>query len=654
MLKSRLLFLFIVFAAAWGLVVLRSAQLQILPDSKLAELQKRQFRAVVELPPRRGAILDRAGKELAVSVPAYSVFADPEIIEKPKLVARTLGPLISEHPNLLLKKIKVKNKRFVWLKRRISTEDKARIQTQIQNKNLKGIGFVEESRRVYPNGDFLSQVLGFVGSEDRGLEGLERHFDSYLRGEKKILRFERDARGRPLVLDGQVFTEMPSGADLELTIDSEIQFTLEKALKETRDSLAADSALGVVIDVGSNEVLAMAQTPGFDPNRPFASPVADWRNRTISDVFEPGSVVKSLVIAGAIDNELFKPNSRINCEGGKLQLGDRVVREADPRKVFDMLSVSEVLAKSSNIGTTKIALKMGDQLLQKTITSFGLGARTALETSGEAKGLLKPLPWRPHLMANISFGHGVATTPLQIANAYTAIANGGTLRQPILVRAIRNPETGEEIQIKTKDLGQPISAETARLMRLMLTEATGEHGTGYLARVAGFPVAGKTGTAQKVDASGGYRKGEYISSFAGMIPSHQPKYVIYVAVDNPRDKYYGSEVAAPLFSRIAAYAIRKSGLSPILISENNVLKSQVPAKVDQVAIDRIREFARSIETGGEDQVPDLTGLSLREALNRVRGSNLKLKPTGRGLVLSTDPSAGEPLPTSRTLQVKLQ
>jgi cell division protein FtsI (penicillin-binding protein 3) len=656
--KSRVLILFLVFAAFWGVVLLRSARLQILPDQRLAERKRKQFRTVVELPARRGSIVDRNGKELAVSVPTFSLFADPKLIESHRWLAKKLAPLLGQSASDIHKRIRDRSRRFVWLKRNLDRD----LRDQIARKRWDGIGFVEESKRVYPNGELLSQVIGFIGREGRGLEGLERHYDSYLRGEKKVIEVEKDARGRPLVLDGQVFTELPAGADLELTIDSELQFVLERSLRDTVQDFSADGAVGIVMDVETNEVLAMGQSPTFDLNQALSTAPDLRRNKNITDVFEPGSVMKTLVVAGALNADVIKPNSKFDGEGGRMKVGDRIIREADASENYGVMTVSDIIAKSSNVGTAKIAFKLGEDRLRSVVTGFGFGERSGIETIGESKGLLQKTRWHDHLLANISFGHGIATTPLQIANAYAAIANGGELRTPLLVRSIRNSESGDEVSFRARLLRRVLNRDVASTMRWVLTGVTAPTGTGYLARIPGFPVAGKTGTAQKVDPKGGYKPGAYVSSFAGMVPSNNPKFVVYVAVDNPRDKYYGAQVAAPLFARVAGYAVRRAGLTPILISEDNLVGGRVSSSpahsgADPSAtapIERIRKMAEMLRAQDENQVPDLRGLSLRDALNRVRGSDLKLQIRGTGQVTRTLPEPGETLPSSKTIQVILE
>lgn len=647
--KTRVLLVFLVFCLFWSALVLRSAHLQIVPDKKLAGLQKKQYRTLIEIPPRRGNITDRNGKELAVAIPTYSLYADPKIIEDPRKWSKAISRIIGVNWGSIYKKVKNQKRRFVWIKKRLPKDQREKIIAL----KMRGHGFVEEGQRIYPNEGLLAPVLGFVGANGRGLEGLEREFDKYLRGETRTLKVERDARGRPLLAGGKVFTEMPSGADVELSIDSNLQFIVEKALAETVSSFNADSAIGIVMDVETSEILSLGYAPTYNNNKPFEYKRERWRNKIATDMFEPGSVMKTMVIAGALRSGIVRPNTKIDCEGGRMKVGRRVIREADAHHIFDDLTVTEILAKSSNVGTAKIAFRLGEEKTRQTLSDFGFGEKTDIGLPGESAGILQSLPWRQHLLANVSFGHGVAATPLQIVSAYNVIANGGELKTPVLIKNIRNLESGENLNFQSKTIRRVMSSEEAATLRLMLNQVTAKAGTGYNARVPGFMVAGKTGTAQKLDENGSYKSKAYISSFAGMIPAHNPKYVIYVAVDNPRDKYYGSEVAAPLFARIAGYAIRRSGLAPSYLTEKNLIKTNKgPDKKAKLKV--IRDMASDMQASSDNKVPDFSGLTLREVMKRVKGLPLDIQVKGSGRVVKTYPSANEALPKSKTVKIILE
>lgn len=572
--KSRIITLFILLTAMWALLVVRAAFLQVIPNERLEALRRKQFETVVTLQSRRGDVTDRKGHELAISTTSYSLFADPKLIERPERTARLLAKHLHMSYLPIAEKLKQAKKRFVWVQRHLGRAKR----DEIAAYKIRGLGFIEESKRTYPNETVLSHVLGFVGGEGSGLEGLEAQYNSRLEANRKRISIQRDARGRPLIVGGQLFTEAPDGADVELTIDRELQYIVEQEIKAAIVTHEADSATAVILDARTSEILAMANAPAFDPNRPADFPAERRRNRAIVDAFEPGSTMKTFVVGAALAKGLVEPNTKFDCEDGAFKIDGRVIHEADAQHKFKSLTVSEILSHSSNIGMTKIALKLGASEVSNVLNSFGFGSRTGVDLPAEAAGILQPLPWRNHLLGNISFGHGVAATPLQIANAYAAVANGGWLRRPYIVRRVRDNETGDIIEAGPKTIRRVLMPEIAAKLKLMLSAATGEGATGWNARINGFPVAGKTGTAQKVNPNGrGYLPNAYVSSFAGFLPVNDPKFVIYIAIDNPRKGYYGSQVAAPVFAKIAGFAVRQAGLAPVLITEADLL----PAEADR-------------------------------------------------------------------------
>lgn len=666
--RSRIVIILILLTAAWGLMIARAAFLQVLPNDRLKTLQKKQFQTVVTLNPRRGDVLDRNGNELAVSMMTYSLFADPKIIEEPKKVARQLASELNVPVRSIEEKLQSRRKRFVWIERQLPKSKR----DAIDEWKIRGLGFIEESSRVYPNDRLLANVLGNVGGDGQGLEGLELKFNDQLQAVRKSVSLSKDARGRPLIVNGQMFHQVPDGSDVQLTIDREIQFTLEQELHQAVRAQNAEAAIGIVLDAQTSEVLAMASSPSFDPNRARDFSADRKRNRTVTDVFEPGSTMKTFVIAGALTKGILEPNTKFDCENGHFKIGKRVIREADSRHRFGILTVSEILAQSSNIGTTKIAFQLGEDRVRETFKQFGFGEKTGIDFPGEARGILHATPWHDHLLANISFGHGIAATPIQIANAYAAIANGGYLRRPFIVKAIRDHETNDVTETKPKVVRRVLNEDQVAKMRIMLANATSENGTGMNARVPGFPVAGKTGTAQRVNENGrGYLRGGYISSFAGFLPANDPKFVIYIAVDRPKKEYYGASVAAPVFSRVAKFAVRRAGLAPVLITESNV----VPSARRQVSVvprvhRPIEDFAtvqQAVARNGAATaaparhpeaanavVPDLTGLTLREVLSRISGSDISVQVRGHGFVTRTVPGAGARFPENKDLTVILE
>ncbi len=669
--KSRIYILFVGILGLWSFLVLRAAYLQILPNDRLEKLQNRQFQTVINLQSRRGAITDRNGRDLAISMTSYSVYADPQIIEDKKTCARKLAKIFGAKVSSYYAKIKDDKKRFIWIERQIE-KPKADLVSELK---IRGLSIVEEFKRVYPNDQLLSNALGFIGREGQGLEGLELFYDQQLQGNKKKVVMRRDARGRPLIADGMMFAENPEGTEIKLTIDSELQHKLDTELEEAITNFDADQAVGIVLDAKTSEILALSSSPQFDSNLAISTKSDIRRNRVITDMFEPGSTMKTFVIAKAFNENQLAPNTKIDTENGILKIGKRTIREAEASHKWSQLTASEILAYSSNVGASKIAFKLGAESVRQALVDFGFGQKTNVDLPGESRGNLQSLPWGEHLLANISFGHGVAVNALQMANAYAAIANGGQLMQPYIVKSLRDADSGESIEVKSKFIRQVVRPEVANQMKMMLTSVTAPGGSGVNAKVDGFIVAGKTGTAQKVNPNGlGYLPNGYISSFAGFIPANDPKYVIYVVVDHPKkNAYYGSQVAAPIFSRVASYAVRKAGLAPVLLTEKNLVDKNLAEK--NVAIKK-QAFKKLNEKIQEDErlahaeedlaagsnlaapnritVPNFTGLSMREVIQKVSGQNLEIKFKGQGLVKTSYPEPGQTLPESGVVTVILE
>ncbi len=656
--KSKIITLFAITCFLWTVLLARAAYLQFLPQDKLNALQEKQFQTVVTLPSRRGAIVDTHGKELAMTSPTYSVYADPKIITGKKQVAKTLAKILNVPVSSIMVKIKTNSKRFVWLERLITASQAS----EIRDLKVRGLGLVEEWKRIYPNDQVLSSTLGFVGKEGQALEGLELHYDSVLKGEKKKVTLRKDARGRPLVQDGLLFTETPQGKEIKLTIDSDLQYFVETELHQAIKKYEADGAWAVVLDAKTSAIRALASLPHFDPNSPASASSFVRRNRSVTDTFEPGSTLKTFVIAEALEKNIIQPTTRINCENGSFKIGKRIIREAEKDHAQGIISVTDVLAYSSNIGTSKIALMLGDDQLKQGLSHFGFGERSGVDLPGEAKGITVPLPWRDHLIANVSFGQGITASPLQIANAYAAIANGGMLNKPYIVQQISDLETNE-LEIHTpQPIRRVVSEDTAEKMRQMLMAVTADKATGALARVPGYFIGGKTGTAQKVKTEGrGYLPGGYIGSFAGFIPANAPEYVIFVGFDRPRKGYYGSQVAAPVFAKIASYAVRRGGVLPDTLSEepSRTLSKAAMSK----AIAKIADEEKSVEVTREKfafensllmSAPKLKSLTIREVLAQASEQQIQIKFVGSGRVESTWPAEGEALNADRNMTVFLK
>ena len=651
MVKSRFFVLFFGLIVGWCVIIARATQLQILPNKRLAELERSQYRTRIDLPARRGVIFDRNGKELAVTVPSYSLYADPKEIRNQWTFDHILARRLGYSPNFIYQKIRDRSKQFVWIDRHL----KKQFVASLMRLHLKGLAAIQEPDRVYPNGNLLSQVLGFVGEDGRGLSGLELQYDHLLKGKGRTVVLERDARGRPLLVNGKIFTDTPAGYDLHLTVDAELQFKLEQELEKTVRIHEADSATGVVLDAQNSNILAIATVPTFNPNRAWDAKPSLWRDRVVTDAFEPGSVVKPLIFSKAIEEGIIKPNTRTFCDNGHMLIDGHIIHEADTP--FGWLTTTQILMKSSNIGAAKVAFAMGAARVREALKDFGFGKPLGVSLPGESGGFVKPLPWRKIRLADIAFGQGVEATALQIADAYAAIANGGILRTPRIVSELVNEQTGKHIKIKSHIIRRVISPEVASTMRLMLSMVTTSEGTGYNARVSGYPVAGKTGTAQVAVPGKGYVSGDYIASFVGFLPANDPRFVIYIVVNHPRDGYYGAEVAAPVFSEIASFAVQRAALPPVLLTRKSILNNSAIARdaaTQAQSIARIRRMAQVLAAEEKNQTPNFTGLTLREVLNEIRGMPIHIQIHGNGVVSMTVPPAGDTLPANKRVSIYLK
>jgi cell division protein FtsI (penicillin-binding protein 3) len=545
--RARLILLAVGSAAGFLALAARCAQLQIVLSSDLLDQARAQQERTIALDPPRGPILDRNGKELALSLEVDSVFADPSEIGDPAAAARRLAPILGAQVPDLRERL-ASGRSFVWLRRKIDPALRRRVEAL----KLRGIGFVRESRRFYPKRTLAAHVLGSCGIDNQGLAGLEFAYDGAIKGIPGRMMFVRDGRGER-VLDHSR-TEATPGLGLRLTLDEVIQHVVERELDAVMESTRADGATVVVLRPGTGEVLALASRPTFDPNSYSAAREEARRNRAVTDYYEPGSTFKVITAAAALDRGRVRPNEVIWCENGSIVVARH--RFDEDGRPFGNLTFTEVLARSSNVGAIKVARRLAPEDFLHALRAFGFGRRTGIDLPGEGPGMLRDLDdWSGLSQASMAIGQEVGTTPVQLAAALGAVANDGVWVRPRVVESQfaadgprRPPRPADD-----RDQRRVISASAARTLRRMLQSVTGaEEGTGRAAAVPGYSVAGKTGTAQKVDATGRYARGRYVSWFAGLVPADQPALVIVVMVDEPRGpKFHGGDVAAPVFSRVA-------------------------------------------------------------------------------------------------------
>jgi cell division protein FtsI (penicillin-binding protein 3) len=538
----------------FAVVVVRLVQLQVLEAAELSLRADRQHQKTVTVEGSRGMIYDRRGKVLAMNLEVPSVFGVPTALDDLPRTARSLARVLRVRADEIEKKLR-SDRHFVWIARQVDPEQGRRLEQLA----LSGIGMVMEGRRFYPNGQLLSHVLGFTGIDGQGLEGLERRYDVLLRGEKRRIVLQRDALGRTVFPKG--FTEQGplAGYSLTLTIDEVIQYIAEKELDEAVSASQAKGGVVVVMDPQTGAVLAMAITPRFDPNAVRGLSADRWRNRVITDTYEPGSTMKIFLAAAALEEQVMKPESLIDAEQGRMVVAGTVIH--DHEKV-GWVTFAEAIQRSSNVAAAKIAMALGEARLYRYLRAFGFGQKTEIDLPGEVPGLLKePRDWGPRTLASLAIGQEIGITPIQLATAVSAVANGGWLMRPYVVAEVRDGYGHLVVQTQPEVRRHPITSETAQTLGAIL-QGVVTAGTGRRAQVSGFRVAGKTGTAQKVDpATGTYSPTKSVASFAGYVPLENPRLTIVVIIDEPQGEAWGGTVAAPVFRRVAEQVLPYLGVA---------------------------------------------------------------------------------------------
>jgi cell division protein FtsI (penicillin-binding protein 3) len=538
----------------FGVVLFRLVSLQVLQAAELTVKADRQHQKTVSLEGVRGMITDRHGKVLAMNVEVPSVFGVPTALESPAKTARHLSPVLRVSTGELERKLR-QDRGFVWLARKLDPEQGRRLERM----PMDGIGMVMEGRRFYPKGPLLSHVLGFAGMDGEGLEGLERRYESHLHGEKRVTILQRDALGRTVFPKGRAEQAPAPGHNLALTIDEVIQYITEKELEEAVTRAHAKSGTMIVLDPQTGALLALAISPRFDPNAVGALGPDRWRNRALTDAYEPGSTMKAVVAAAAIEEGLMRPHTLVFGENGRMTVANTVIHDHEK---MGWVTFAEVIQKSSNIGAAKTGMALGDQRLYRYLQAFGFGQRTEIDLPGEAGGLIRdPRYWGRRSVASISMGQEIGVTPIQMAAAIGAIANGGVLMKPYVVSEIRDAQGVVVKQVLPQVKRRVVSPETARTVTSIL-EGVVTDGTGGKAAIPGFRVAGKTGTAQKIDPrTGAYSATQFVGSFVGFVPAERPRLAMIVVIDEPHGEAWGGTVAAPVFRRVGEQVLNYLGVS---------------------------------------------------------------------------------------------
>jgi len=624
------------------LVFIRLVQFTVIQSEQLAYQATMQHNQRLTVTPRRGAIVDRNGAPLALSIPAESLFVRPRKLSAPMA---TLGPALAQTLRASPQAVEAALRSpapFVWLKRQATPQEAA----QVRALGLAGIDSFETQRRFYPHGTLAAQLLGFTNIDAKGLEGIERAYDEYLRGKSAEVTQERDALGRPILAQG---AELPPEAlNVRLTLDIDLQYLAERELERTIHATHAKAGTVVVLDPQTFAVLALAQFPTFDLNAPGTVPDEVRRNPAVSDPYEPGSTLKVLLAAAALDANVIRPEDRVFCESGRYPVGRHTIHD---HHSYGWLSFAEVLQRSSNIGAAKVGERLGKETYQKYLRAFGLGKKTGIDLPLESPGLLAPAEeWSRINLVTASFGQGIAVTPIQLAAAYATLANDGVLMRPYIVQEVLNADGKVVMANSPQRLWQVVRRDTAHTLLDVLEKVVAKGGTGRRAQIEGVRIAGKTGTSQKISPHGGYSARGRIASFVGIVPADQPRLVILVAVDEPKTAVYGGEVAAPVFRAIAQQALAQLGITgdvekpsfPLAPTPVALMTSQTPARRTAK-----RETTPPQVLALPVGAPNFLGMSLREAMVTAQQNGWRIIISGSGYVtkqeVQTNPETGESL-----------
>jgi cell division protein FtsI (penicillin-binding protein 3) len=671
-----------VFAVGYGLLISRAVFFHLKDNTQISKVAMRQYRTAVKKSTERGKILDSAGRELAINVSVESVYADPRFVRNKEEAASRLGLILNTDSKKILNLISA-NRKFVWIKRRISKEEAA----AIAGAKISGIYLMSENGRYYPNGELGSSVIGTVDVDAGGIAGIEYQYNDILLVNTQRDSYKRDARGH-LYLSPSSIVEQSSPANIELTIDKTIQYIAEREISGMVASSHAKSGTLIVLDAVNGDVLAMAGSPSFDPNNYGNYSPELMRNRAVTDVYEPGSTFKAIVIAAALDHQSVTKEQIFDCGNGKLKVGKMMINDAHPHK---KLSVADIVKVSSNIGAARIEQTLGRERAYKYIESFGFGKPSGLDSPGESAGLLsRPDSWSTLQFLTIAFGQGIGATPIQMAVAFAALVNGGELLRPHVVKRILNQDGTVLYERKKEVRGRPIKETTSALMRTLLRRVVEAGGTGILAASSEYPVGGKTGTAQKAGPYGGYLDGRYYASFIGFAPADNPRIVVYAGIDEPRGYYYGGQVAAPVFKKVTEEVLHYLNVpaekqtleakntadltaiaeGPLFVSNGDEpvtvpqLQSAAASRPGEAAVqaeettNELREAARQvrIESIGDRmwRLPDFRGLTMKEVMDAAGGAQIDLKLIGSGIAIRQEPPAGSVVKSGASCRVEFE
>lgn len=635
--RARMAGIAVIAIALLVAVAYRAYGLQIREVDRYRELAQRQHVATVEVPAPRGAIFDATGVELAATADIDSVYANPQEVHDLGGTAEKLGRILDMEPAEIEARLS-SPRSFVWIERHVSA-DEARA---VRAAQLEGVRLTPEPRRFYPGRGLAGPVLGFAGIDGNGLDGIELTMNDALSGQRVSAAALRDATGALMLPDGPI--EPVAGSSVTLTIDRFVQFTAERALARVIDRHKARAGIIVVLDVPTGDVLAMANWPSFDPNRPNGARDRAARNRAVTDVYEIGSIMKVFSLAAALDAGVVEPDTRFAVNGGKMKVGRKTITDTYHDQV---LTVSGVMKRSSNVGATQIAQRLGRERLRAALVQFGFGQKSGIELPGEQPGLVHAASrWGSIELATISFGYGVSATPLQVAAAFGAIARGGVYRAPRIVREVSGAPAA-----RPREEHRVVSAETAAQLRPMLESVFDrgrEKGTAHSVLLSGFRAGAKTGTAYKIDpATGRYGSHLYLSSFAGFAPLDEPRVLVLVLIDEPSgEEHYGAQVAGPAWLEVMVETLRYLGIPAAAGTEGDERpeaepeEESPPAAASDMVGEGVPAEAGEDEPEGAIDLPDLRGLGLADALEAAGTRCASVQVDGTGRVIGQFPPPG--------------
>ena len=658
--SNRRILIIQVLIVGWVMIIcVRLVSLQVSQHETLRARAERQQQTTIDLTPKRGVIYDRNGNELARSAQVKSLYAYPAEVTDAEVCAEKLAKILDLDSDLIYKRLTTENFDAVAIKRKLTEAEAAKVEAL----GLHGLRFLPEMKRFYVTGATAAHVLGFVNFEEHGKSGVEQIYDQVICGTGGRLVLDRDALNK--YYDHQMEESVP-GASVTLTIDTVIQHYVEKALANAVQVTGSRGGTIVVMRPGTGEILALANSPTFNPNKMSDSTDLSRRNRAVETSFEPGSIFKIVAYSAALEEGLIRPNTPIDCGNGEIRLPGRVIHDGHR----GVMTAAQALAKSSNVAAIKLGQRLGNERLANYVEAFGFGRRTGIELPGESRGLLRPVSeWDQSSIGSIPMGHEIGVTAVQAVAAFSCIANGGQWVKPFLVKRVSS-SSGDVLEEPIGESHRVVSEATAATLTAML-EGVVIRGTGKQAAVAGYRAAGKTGTAQKVDESTGrYSKVRYVSSFAGFAPVRNPEIACIVSLDEPRGVHLGGETAGPVFARVVADILHVLGVPPENQSQDQLVAADfriydVPTSVferrpgiveettiDQTSTEAIEPEAAS-KPAGSVLVPNLAGRGIREAAALCKRAGLKLKATGDGVVASQNPVPGRFVTQNSVCSVRL-